>query len=179
MTRSQMYFSEGSPKRVGEPVPTGWHQQQVASAANSYEHSPSQLRLLHTQDLLQSVGHGVRDTITTTQYDDVVSALPDLWIEEQKWQRKATTEESFRLRSLLSTAPVPRRGQHINQRVLPAVHGHFTTRRAHCSTWCKRMSSNATWAPQPPLKEHLTGRRGHDAWCTETWRAARTTPQPS
>ena len=39
-------------------------------------------------------------------------------------------QEAVRLRSLLSSAPKPRRGQHVNQRVLPVVHSHFTTLKA-------------------------------------------------
>lgn len=132
MTRTQMYFSEGSPKRVGEAVPTGWHEQRVASANASYELISSQGRLMYAHDAAHwgAAAHSIRGYLSSAEYGDVVSTLPDLWEEEQRWQRKATMQEAVRLRSLLSSAPKPRRGQHVNQRVLPVVHSHFTTLKA-------------------------------------------------
>ena len=123
-----MYFSEGSPKRVGEAVPTGWHEQRVASANASYELISSQGRLMYAHDAAHwgAAAHSIRGYLSSAEYGDVVSTLPDLWEEEQRWQRK----RSARGCEAASSPPLGRVAGSTLTSVLPVVHSHFTTLKA-------------------------------------------------
>lgn len=129
--RTQLFYADPTPKRLGEPVPTGWREQKIANANNSYEMSSSQNRMLMAHEVVQwsASAQSVRGYLNSVENRDIISTLPDLWEEEEQWRRAATAAEAVRLRKLLSSAPKPARGQHVNQRVLPAVHTHFTTLR--------------------------------------------------
>ena len=129
--RTQLFYADPSPKRTGEPVPTGWREQQTAAANMNNELTSSQDRMMLAHEMVQwsASAQSVRGYLTSVENRDVISTLPDLWEEEERWRREATAAEAIRLRRLLSSAPKPARGQHVNQRVLPAVHTHFTTLR--------------------------------------------------
>jgi hypothetical protein len=129
--RTQLFYADPTPKRVGEPVPTGWRELQTAVPNMNYELTSSNDRMMLANEMVQwsASAQSVRGYLNSVENRDVISTLPDLWEEEERWRQHATAAEAVRLHKLLSSAPTPARGQHVNQRVLPAVHTHFTTLR--------------------------------------------------
>ena len=126
------YYAESIPKSNVTPVPTGWYEQQTAAAASQYEQSNSVERMLNAHDSMRWGEHtlSVREHLGRASTSaELISGLPSLWIEEQRWRSRAMSRESERLATMMRSAPRAARGQHVTQRVLPAVHPHFTTAR--------------------------------------------------